>query len=61
MWKEIQKGVFFDGHKRKDVIEYRETFLNEIKSLLSYFVEFLEDATMVPKKYPDDFAVGGPD
>ena len=53
--------MFFDGHEREDVIEYRETFLNEMKSLLPYFVEFFEDGTMVPKEYPDDCAVGGPD
>ena len=43
------------------MIEYQETFLNEMKSLLPYFVEFLEDGTMVLKEYPDDCAVGGPD
>ena len=60
-WKELQKGVFFYGHKHKDVIEYRETFLNEMKSLLPYLVEFFEDGTMVPKEYPDDCAVEGLD
>ena len=59
-WKEVQKGVFFDGHEREDVIEYRETFLNEMKLLLPYFVEFYEDGTIVPKEYPDDCAVRGP-
>ena len=39
-WKEVEKGVFFDSHEREDVVEYRETFLSEIKSLLPYFVEF---------------------
>ncbi len=53
--------MFFDGQERKDVMEYRETFLNEMKSLLPYFVEFFEDGTMVSKEYPDDCAVGGPD
>ena len=48
-WKEVQKEVFFDGHEREDVIEYRKTFLNEMKSLLPYFVEFFENGTMVPK------------
>ena len=53
--------MFFDGHEREDVIKYRETFLNEMKSLLSYFVEFFEDGTIVPKEYPDDCAVGALD
>ncbi len=60
-WKEVQKRVFFDGHEREDVIEYRETFLNDMKSLLPYFVGFFEDGTMVPKEYPDDCAVRRPD
>ena len=34
---------FFDGHKREDVVEYREKFLDEMKALSSYFVEFDED------------------
>ncbi len=55
-WKEIQKRVFFDEHEREEVIEYRETFLNEMKSLLPYFVEFIEDGTIVPKEYSDDYA-----
>ena len=59
-WKEVQKGVFFDGHEREDVVEYRETFLDEIKALLPYFVEFNEDGSILPKVYPEDCAVGGP-
>ena len=59
-WKKVQKEVFFDGHKREDVVEYREIFLREMKSLLPYFVEFKEDGTILPKEYPDDCAVGGP-
>ena len=53
--------MFFDGQERENVMEYRETFLNEMKSLLSYFVEFFEDGTMVSKEYPDDCEVEGPD
>ena len=43
------------------MIEYREIFLEEMKVLLPYFVEFKEDGTILPKKYPDDYAVGGSD
>lgn len=60
-WREIQKGVFFDGHEREDVVEYRETFLNEMKSLLPYFVEFSNNGSILPKVYPDDCTVGGSD
>ena len=59
-WKKVQKGVFFDGHKQEDVVEYRETFLDEMKALLPYFVEFSEDGSILPKDYPKDCAVGGP-
>ena len=51
--------MFFDGYEREDMIEYQETFLNEMKSLLPYSVEFYEDGTIVPKEYPDDCAVRG--
>ena len=53
--------MFFDRHKREDVIEYQETFLNEMKLLLPYFVEFFEDSTIVPREYPNDCVVGRPD
>ena len=59
-WKEVQKGVFFDGHEREDVVEYREEFLDEMKKLLPYLVEFSEDGSMISKEYPEDCAVGGP-
>ncbi len=52
---------FFDGHKREDVVEYRETFLEEMKSLLPYFVEFRDDSTILHKEYPEGCVVGGPD
>ena len=43
------------------MVEYQETFLEEMKSLLPYFVEFEEDGKILPKEYPSDCAVGGPD
>lgn len=60
-WKEVQKSVFFDAHEREGVVEYRETFLNEMKSLLLYFVEFSDDGSMLLKTYPENCATGGPD
>ena len=38
-------------------MEYKETFLNETKSLLPYFVEFSDDGYILPKVYPDNYAV----
>lgn len=59
-WKEVQKGVFYDGHEREDIVEYRKKFLEEMKKLLPYFVEFGEDGSILPKEYPDDCAIGEP-
>lgn len=56
-WKNVWKRVFFDEYKRKDVVEYQEIFLEEIKALLLYFVEFKEDGTILSKEYPDDCAI----
>ena len=41
-------------------MEYREKFLEEMKKLLSYFVEFGKDGSILPKEYPEDCTVGGP-
>ncbi len=57
-WKDVQKGVFFVGHEREDVVEYRGIVLEEMKALLPYFVKFKEDSTILPKKYPENCAVG---
>lgn len=35
------------------MVEYKKPFLDEIKSLLLYLVEFSENESMLPKKYPD--------
>ena len=53
-WKDILKGISFDGHERKDVVEYREIFLEKMKSLPSYFIEFEEDGKILPKEYLSD-------
>lgn len=58
-WKDVQKGFFFDGYEREDVVEYRRIFLEEMKALLPYIVEFEEDGTILSKEYPDDCTVGG--
>ena len=55
------KRGFFDGHKRKNMIEYQRIFLGEMKALLSYFDKFKENSTILPKKYLDNCAVKGID
>ncbi len=52
-----QKSVFFYGHEREDVVEYKKTILSEMKSLLPHFVEFSDDGSILPKVYPDDCAI----
>ena len=42
------------------MVKYRETFLDEMKALLPYFVEFSEDGSILPKVYLKDCAVSGP-
>ncbi len=60
-WKELQKNIFFYRREQKNVVEYRETFLSEMKSLLPYFVEFSDDRSILPKVYPNDCTVKGSD
>ena len=59
-WQDVKKGVFLDGHERDDVVQYRQKFLEEMKGLLPYFVEFAEDGSMQDKIYPAGCTVGGP-
>ena len=42
------------------MVEYKETFLDEMKALLLYFVEFSKDRSTLSKDYLEDCAVGGP-
>lgn len=57
-WKKVQKGVFYNRHEQDDIVEYKEKFLEEMKELLPYFVQFGEDGSILPKEYPKDCAVG---
>ena len=58
-YKDVRKDVFIDGHEQPDVIEDRKKFLNTMKDLEPYLVEFEEDGSIKTKEYPDDCAVGG--
>lgn len=59
-WQEVRKGVFIDGHERPDVVQYRKQFLEEMRRLSPYFVEFTSDGEMKEKTYPIDCEIGGP-
>ena len=34
---EVRKGIYVDGHKRPDVVEHRQKFLEMIKEMISKF------------------------
>ncbi len=57
----FRKGFFLIDTNGKMWWSTEKFFLEEIKLLLPYFVEFEEDGKILPKKYPSNFAVGGPD
>lgn len=42
------------------MIEYKKTFLDEMKTFFHYFVELSEDGSILLKIYPKDFAVRVP-
>lgn len=58
-WQEVRKGVFLDGHERPDVVEYRKEFLEALKKLSPYLVEFTSDGKIKQKEYPAGCEVGG--
>ena len=51
--------MFIDGHEQPDVIEDCKVFLNKMKELKPYIVEFDENDAMKPKTYSLNCAVGG--
>jgi hypothetical protein len=57
----VKKRVYLDGHERGDVVKYRAQFLEAMKGLLPYFVDFAEDGSIQEKIYPIDCTVNGPD
>jgi hypothetical protein len=51
-WGLRTKGVYFDGHERKDVIQYHSRFLKEMQDLESLMVEY-DDKTLLPLSNPN--------
>lgn len=41
------------------MVKYKETFLDKMKALLSYFMEFSKDRSILPKNYLENCAVSG--
>ena len=53
-YKTIRKGVYFDGHERQDVREYRDNvFIPRWNELSMRFVRFNEDGTWEIPQLPD--------
>lgn len=51
--------MFIDGYKQLDVVEDCKIFLNKIKNLKPYIIEFNKDGTIKPKIYPWNCTVEG--
>lgn len=49
--RKMYKKEFFDGYEREDMVEYQKTFLEEMKLLLPYFVEFQDNGIIFYKEY----------
>jgi len=43
--QDVKKNVYFDGHERDDVVEYRKTFVKEWRELSRRFVIFHDDGS----------------
>jgi hypothetical protein len=37
-YKEYRRGVYFDGHERDDVVDYRKEFLEKMKELVFLYI-----------------------
>lgn len=60
-YKDVCKNVFVDGHKRSDVIEDGKNFLQKMKEIKSYIVEFEENGAIKSQIYLSDYAAEGND
>ena len=58
-WREVKRGVFFDGHERKDVVADRVRFVEQMKKDEPYLVDFDSFGNILDKAYPEDCEVGG--
>lgn len=54
IYKIVRKDVFVNGHEQSDRIEDCANFLNQMKELKSYMVEFSHNSAMKSKVYLSD-------
>lgn len=57
-YKNIKKYVFIDKYEGPDIVEDYDKFLNIIKNLKLYLIEFEEDRLIKTKNYLDNYTVG---
>ena len=57
-YKDVYKNVFIDGHEPPNIVEDYKVFLEKIKELKPYIVEFNKNGAMKPKIYPLDSIIG---
>ncbi|RPA85772.1 hypothetical protein BJ508DRAFT_198382, partial [Ascobolus immersus RN42] len=49
-WKDVRKNVYYDGHEREEVIQYRREFLDEMERHKPYLAYYDPESAQV--KYP---------
>ena len=59
-WRQIRKGVYFDGHERPDVLAERERFLDMLDKLDPFLVRFDVEGNILPQEYPPNCFPGSP-
>lgn len=58
-YKDAEKDVFVDRHEQLNVVKDHENFINTIKDLKPYLVEFKEDGSIKTKNHQDDYTLKG--
>lgn len=57
IYKIVHKDVFVNSHEQSDIVEDCTNFLNQMKELKSYIVEFSHNSAMKPKVYLSNCAI----
>lgn len=48
---------FLNKHKQKDIIKYKQIFLEKMKLFLSYFIQFFNNRSILLKIYFENYVV----
>lgn len=60
-YKDVQKNIFVNRHKRLDIVKDCKNVLQKIKKLKPYIIEFKRNNLIKPKIYLFNYAIGGND